>query len=166
MSTIKNSFFQCYPGSGSGSISTRYGTGSFYQEKIVWKNLIPTVSWLIYDFLYLKNYLNVDSKSTVISKKKIFVAILKVTDENSRIQSRIRNSEVGIRGFRVRTKMSRIHNTGIYAYRIPRCWEEWNNACEIKFYTKILSYKKKYEFFLASLKVHKIEIFCLRFWNL
>ncbi len=40
------------PGSGSGSISTRYhGSGSFYnQAKIVKKTLIPTVLWLLYDF--------------------------------------------------------------------------------------------------------------------
>jgi hypothetical protein len=53
------------PGSGSSSISTRYGSGSgsFYnQAKIVWKTLIPTVLWLLYDFLSLKSYVNVASE--------------------------------------------------------------------------------------------------------
>jgi hypothetical protein len=44
-------------------------------------------------FLSFKNYVNVASTSTVISKKLwekiILVAFLKVTDENSRIRSRI-----------------------------------------------------------------------------
>ncbi len=53
------------------SVSQRYesgtGSGSFHhQEKIVRmerKTLIPTVLWLLYDFLSLKNYVNVPSKS-------------------------------------------------------------------------------------------------------
>ncbi len=43
--------------------------------------MIPTVLWLLYDFLSLKNYLNVPSKS---NKQKN----LKITDENSRIRIR------------------------------------------------------------------------------
>ncbi len=44
------------PGFRSGSISQRYGSesgsGSFYhQAKIVRKTLIPTVLWLLFDFL-------------------------------------------------------------------------------------------------------------------
>ncbi len=42
------------PGSGSVSISQRYGSGSgsFYQHaKIVRKTLIPTALWLLFDFL-------------------------------------------------------------------------------------------------------------------
>ncbi len=45
------------PRSGSGSISQRYGSGSgsFYlQAKTVRKTLIPTVLWLLLDFLSLK----------------------------------------------------------------------------------------------------------------
>ncbi len=63
---------------GSGSISQRYGSrsrsgsGSFcHQAKIVRKTLIPIALWLIFYFLS-------------------FVAILVVTDENSRIRIRIR----------------------------------------------------------------------------
>jgi hypothetical protein len=42
-------------GSESGSISQRYGSGSLYhQRKIVRKTLIPTVLWLLFDFLSLK----------------------------------------------------------------------------------------------------------------
>ncbi len=52
------------PGSGSGSISQRHGSGSFYhQAKIVRKILISTVLRLLYDFLSLKNNVNVPSKS-------------------------------------------------------------------------------------------------------
>ncbi len=43
------------PESGSGSISQRYGSGSFYhQAKPVRKTLIPTAMWLLFDFLSLK----------------------------------------------------------------------------------------------------------------
>ncbi len=52
------------PGSGSGSF--------YYQEKLVRKTLIPSVLRLIFDFVSLKNYLNVPSKSTVISRKTFF----------------------------------------------------------------------------------------------
>ncbi len=52
--------------SGSGSISQRYGSkfGSFYhQAKIVRKTLIPTVLFLLCDFLSVKNDVNIPSKS-------------------------------------------------------------------------------------------------------
>jgi hypothetical protein len=53
-----------YSGSGSRSISQRYGSGSFYHIlKIVRKTLIPTVLWLLLDCLSLKNYVKVPSKS-------------------------------------------------------------------------------------------------------
>ncbi len=42
------------PGSGSGSF--------YHQAKIVRKTLIPTALWLLFDFLSLKNYVNVPSK--------------------------------------------------------------------------------------------------------
>ncbi len=55
---------------GSGSISQRYESGSFYhQAKTLRKTLIPTVLWLLLDFLSLKNYVNVPSK---INKQKKF----------------------------------------------------------------------------------------------
>ncbi len=48
---------------GSGSVSQSYGSGSFYHEaKILNKTLIPTVLWLLFDFLSLKNDVNVPSK--------------------------------------------------------------------------------------------------------
>jgi hypothetical protein len=59
----------------------------------------------------LRNDVNVPSKSNKqkeLRKQLFFVAFLKATDENSRIQ--IRWSEVLIR---IRTKMSRIRNTGL-----------------------------------------------------
>jgi hypothetical protein len=47
---------------------TNHGSGSFYhQVKIVKKTLIPTVLWLLYDFLSLKNYVKVPS---IINKQK------------------------------------------------------------------------------------------------
>jgi hypothetical protein len=71
------------PGSGSGSVSQRYGSGFFYhQAKIVSKTLIPTVLCLPYDFLSLKIYVNVASESNKIKKqirKKFF--LVKVTDK-------------------------------------------------------------------------------------
>jgi hypothetical protein len=42
---------------GSGSARQRYGSGSgsfYHQAKIVRKTLIPTVFWLLFDFLSLK----------------------------------------------------------------------------------------------------------------
>ncbi len=70
---------------GSGSISQRYGSGSTNQQaKIVRKTLIPTVLWLLLDFLSLKNYVNVPSKSNKKTFFKIsffFVCVLKVNDD-------------------------------------------------------------------------------------
>ncbi len=92
--------------SGSGSISQRYGSGSgsgsfYYQAKIERKTLIPTVLWwLLLDFLSLKNDVNVPSKSNnqKIFFLLLFVGVLKVNDENSRIRIRIHYSEAWIRG--------------------------------------------------------------------
>ncbi len=54
----------------SGSISQRYGSGSFYhQAKIVRKTLIPTALWLLLNFLSFKNDVNIPSKS---NKQKNF----------------------------------------------------------------------------------------------
>jgi hypothetical protein len=50
-------------GSGSGSCSGS-GSGSFYHHaKIVRKTLIPTIFFTLFDFLSLKNDVNVASKS-------------------------------------------------------------------------------------------------------
>ena len=55
---------------GSGFTSQRYGSGSFsgsgsfyHHAKIVRKTLIPTIFLLFFDFLSLKNDVNVASKS-------------------------------------------------------------------------------------------------------
>ncbi len=64
---------------GSGSISQRYGSGSgsFYQQaKIIRKTLIPTVLWLLLDFLSLKNDGNVPSKSNKQQNLKIRLVFL------------------------------------------------------------------------------------------
>ncbi len=60
---------------GSGSSSQRYGSesGSFYHRaKIVRKTLIPSSYYFVtlLDFLSLKNYVNIPSKSN--EQKKIF----------------------------------------------------------------------------------------------
>jgi hypothetical protein len=68
--------------------------------------------WLLYDFLFLKNDVNVPSKSLSAKKLEIFfVGVLKVAEEKSRIRSPIRIcfSDIDPR-IRIRTKMSRIRN--------------------------------------------------------
>jgi hypothetical protein len=48
---------------GSGSITTRYGSGPFFhQAKIVRKTLIPTVLWLLYAFSNTNKQKNFDKK--------------------------------------------------------------------------------------------------------
>jgi hypothetical protein len=64
------------PGSGAGSVSRRYGsgfgTGTFHhQAKIVRKTFISNVLWLHYDFLSLKNDVNISSKSNKQKTRKI-----------------------------------------------------------------------------------------------
>ncbi len=63
---------------GSGSISTKSGSGSrsfYHQAYIVRKTLISTVLRVLYDFLSLKNDVNVASKSNKqkTEKKNIFL---------------------------------------------------------------------------------------------
>jgi hypothetical protein len=67
------------PGSGSGSTSQRYGSGSCsgsgsgsfrHRAKIVRKTLIPTLYVTLFDFLSLKNDVNVASK--INKQKKLF----------------------------------------------------------------------------------------------
>ncbi len=92
--------------SGSGSRSQRHGSGSFFhQAKIKRKTLIPSVCLLLFDFLFLKNDVNVPSKS--IKQKnfflnQFFVGLLKVNDENRwiriRTRTRIHQSEAWICG--------------------------------------------------------------------
>jgi hypothetical protein len=58
---------------GSGSISQRHGSRSesfHHQAKIVRKTLIPTALLLLFDFLSLKNDVNVPPKSNM--KKNFF----------------------------------------------------------------------------------------------
>jgi hypothetical protein len=84
----------------SGSICQRYGSGSgsfYHQAKIVRKSLIPTVLWLILDFLSFKNDVNIPSKS---KKQKNF--------PNSDQDPLVRGMDPRIR---IHTKMSWIRNT-------------------------------------------------------
>jgi hypothetical protein len=84
------------------------GSGSFYhQAKIVRKTLIPTVLGLLLDFLSLKNDVDVPSRRNKQNNfffKLVFVGVLKVNDENSRVRSRIHESEAWIRGSGSTTK--------------------------------------------------------------
>ncbi len=79
--------------------------GSFYhQTKIIRKTLIPTVLLLLFYFVSLKNDVYVPSKSNKLenfNKKKFFVGLLKVNDENWRIRIRIQihYSDAWISGF-------------------------------------------------------------------
>ncbi len=58
----------------SGSISTRYRSGSFYhQAKVVRKTLTPTVLWLLFDFLSLKDDVNGASKSNRQNKNNFLL---------------------------------------------------------------------------------------------
>jgi hypothetical protein len=74
---------------GSGSISQRYGSGSFYHQKNSKKNLDSYYFVTSFGLLSLKNDENVPSKS---NKQKnfflnlFFVGVLKVNDENSRFR--------------------------------------------------------------------------------
>ncbi len=106
---------------GSGSISQRYGSGfgsgsgSFYHHaKIVRKTLILTILWLFLTFYLWK----VPSKSNK-QKKIVFVGILKVTDENSRIRIQDPDPDPLVRGMdpririRINAKISWIRNTAL-----------------------------------------------------
>ncbi len=64
--------------------------GSFYlQAKVVRKTFIPTVLWLLNDFLFWKMYCQKVGKKQKKFKKIVFVGVLKVDDDNSRIRIRI-----------------------------------------------------------------------------
>ncbi len=83
------------PGSGSVSQSYGPGSGSFYhkaEKSTLRKTLIPTVLWLLYDFLSLRNdvsELSISEKQKTLEKNNIFVVLLlNVTDENSKIPIR------------------------------------------------------------------------------
>ncbi len=89
------------PGSGFGSISQRYGSGSgsfYHRAKIVRKTLIPTILWLFLTFYLWKMYLQKVISRKNKNKNLFFVGILRVYDENSRIRIRIHLSEAWIRG--------------------------------------------------------------------
>jgi hypothetical protein len=84
--------------------------------KIIKKNLDSCYFVTLFDFLSLKNYVNIASKSISRKncvKKLVFVGILKVNDENSRI--RMQDPDPLVRGMdpriRIHSKMSGIRNT-------------------------------------------------------
>ncbi len=91
------------PGSGSGSSK---------------KNLIPIVLWLLFDFLSLKNYVNVPSKSNKqknLFKKNVLLlaswrSMTKIAGSGSITVVRGMDPGIQIR-IRIHTKMSWIRNT-------------------------------------------------------
>jgi hypothetical protein len=102
------------PGSASGSVSHKYGSGSgsgsfHHQAKIVRKTLVSTVLWLLYDFYHAVFRIRILIR---IRRIRMFLdlpdphpeTLDKGTDERNRIR------------IRIRTKMSWIHNT---AYNTP-----------------------------------------------
>jgi hypothetical protein len=87
------------PGSASGSISHGSGSGSFYHQAKILR--------LLYDFLSLKNDVNVPSKSN--KQKNFFVHILKIMkitdDPDPHPDPLVRGMDPRIRiHIRVRTK--------------------------------------------------------------
>jgi len=97
------------PGSASGSVSHKYGPGSFHhQAKIVRKNLISTDLWLLYDFLPVfrteSGLGSVESVCFLGLPDPHLDPLNRGTDPRIRIRIRIR----------IRTKISRIHNTEKY----------------------------------------------------
>ncbi len=88
------------PGSASGSVSHKYGSGSFYHSaKVVKKTLISTVLWLLYDFLPVFR----------IRIRRIHM-FLGLSDPHSNSLDRGTDPRIWIR-IRNRTIKSRIHNT-------------------------------------------------------
>ncbi len=78
---------------GSGSISHCMDPDpnpSIIKHKIVRNTLIPTVLWLLLAFLSFKNDVHVPSKRNKQKNfiKIVFVGVVKVSDENSRIRIR------------------------------------------------------------------------------
>jgi hypothetical protein len=77
------------PGSGAGSVSRRYGSGfGPFCRKNSKKKFVSYSFLTFYDFLSMKNDVNVPSKSNKQKNldKKFFVGVLKTNDENSRIR--------------------------------------------------------------------------------
>ncbi len=76
----------------------------------------------LFDFLSLKNNVNVPSKSNmqkkIVLKNYFFAGILKVNEENSKIRFQDPDPDPLVRGMdpriRIHTKMSWIRNTGRY----------------------------------------------------
>ncbi len=96
--------------------SQRYVSGSrsfYHQAKIERKTLVPTVFWLLYDFLSLKIDVNVPSKSTKQNNLRSWRSLMKIAGFGSRSLVRGMDQRIGIR-IRIRTKISWICNTGFF----------------------------------------------------
>jgi hypothetical protein len=116
----------------------RWGSGfvSFHhQAKIVRKTLIPTVLWLLYDFLSLKNDVTVASKSNKLKNLEeeiIFSCHLedhwrKQEDPEPDLDPLARDTDERIR---IRIKMSWIRKNALSptvdkGFKYCRCWWYW-----------------------------------------
>jgi hypothetical protein len=105
------------------------------------KTFISTVLWLLFYFLPMKSVVDVPSKS--ISKKTFFFGILSATDEKSRTRI-LPNPWIQIR---IRTNMSRIHNT---AFNVFVSWRSCYRKDKLKLYNAVLFFK---------IMGHKMNIF-------
>ncbi len=75
-------------------LGQRYGSVSFYhQAKIVRKTSFPTALWLLFDFLYLKNDVNVPSKSN--KQKNFFISFLLASWRSTTKIARSRSASTG-----------------------------------------------------------------------
>ncbi len=100
---------------GSGSTSQRYGSGSgsgsFYHHVKIIRNLESNYFMTLFDFLSLKNNVNIPSKSNKILKRKLFMFCFVLFFASIwRSMTKIAGSGSRMR-IRIHTKMSWIRNT-------------------------------------------------------
>jgi hypothetical protein len=110
------------PGSASGSVIFLYRSGSFHLWAQRWrKTLITTFLWLFYDFISLKNDINVPSKrnknKNLANKNKFLLASWRSLPKRagSRAGSGVGSASGSVcQRYRYgsETKISRIRNTG------------------------------------------------------
>ncbi len=118
---------------GSGFTSQRYGFGSgsgslYHQAKVVSKTLIPTVLWLLFNFLSMENDVNVPSK---INKQKNLEKVAfcwHIEGQWRKYQDLDRDPLVRARGPRIRNrnKMLWIRNTAWNAGTLSVAFQFWS----------------------------------------
>ncbi len=127
--------------SGSGSVIYLYGsgswsgTGSFHQQEKIWRKTSPSsVVWPFYDYLSVKNDVNIPSKRNKhknLEEKKVFVSIWKslTKEQDPEPDSSVKGTDPRIR---ICTKISRTWNLYTFAGSkgVKRLFEL--NPCENK----------------------------------